>query len=328
VTNRKSASVKGKEGEEEVSAILVEKFGLHRNDFMPARGKPGIPDIQKSPKATAVFPFHVEVKREQRFSIYPAIVKAEKDRRRFNDRYYCVVARKNFMNWQVTIPFNLFLEIWTNKISEESIVAKQVDQKEAMKIVKGIFAKFDAVIETFVENLNEVNEETVEALSNLLKGKVKPSKSKIEEEEPATEEATESEEGEEEEAGEENSEEEADGEEGEYPFEDLAEFANGKRSQIMKWIDAMGIRDEIECGGSISVRKIQRSIAKHFGWEEEFDNELLRQEMVGFADEADAGCEQECMDSGCIYEADERDGMPCWEHLPDAWKAISEGEDE
>lgn len=106
-----SAKAKGRRLQQDVCQKLLEaSHGLEKDDIRSASMGAGGEDVLFSPAARRQFPFSIECKNVERFSIWPAI-----DQSRNNcpeNATEMVIFTKNREDTFVALPFEKFLEIY------------------------------------------------------------------------------------------------------------------------------------------------------------------------------------------------------------------------
>ena len=106
-----SAKAKGRRLQQDVcKALLGVGIGLNEDDIRSTSMGAGGEDILLSQEARRQFPFSIECKNVERFSIWPAIDQARQNCR--EDNTPLVVFKKNREDAQISLPFEKFLEIY------------------------------------------------------------------------------------------------------------------------------------------------------------------------------------------------------------------------
>lgn len=101
---------KGKRGEREVAALLREYgFGARRGQQFS--GGDDSPDVKHTMDG-----FHIEVKRTERFYLYPALEQAQEDKR--PHEVPLVFHRTNRGEWVIVMPARDFLKIAREELFE------------------------------------------------------------------------------------------------------------------------------------------------------------------------------------------------------------------
>jgi len=112
------------------------------------------------------------------------------------------------------------------------------------------------------------------------------------------------------------------------PFTD-EELYFAERGQVKEWVEECSqidenIHEELPDLNSTNLPEIKDAIAEFYDFEDDWNTEKRRQELLQYKDET--GCNVECLKEGqgCIYDSDERDDLPCWSNeLTDDEKAIT-----
>lgn len=104
---------KGRSGQQEISRILQERYGLSENDVKSrSMGSQGT-DLIMSEAAKKKFPFAPEIKRTERLPLNQALKQAE-DNGKIEKLTPVVIFRKNRDKWRVIIDLDTFLDMNDN----------------------------------------------------------------------------------------------------------------------------------------------------------------------------------------------------------------------
>lgn len=112
-----SAKQKGRILQQMVRDILL-KFAksLEQDDIRSTSMGVSGEDIQLSPAARKIYPWSIECKNQERFSIYKAIAQCEENAQGHTP---LVIFKKNRHKTYVALPFDDFMKIYTKDTNEE-----------------------------------------------------------------------------------------------------------------------------------------------------------------------------------------------------------------
>ena len=104
-----SAKAKGRRLQQEVRDKLIEVSQLHPDDIRSTPMGSSGEDIMLSSAARSKFPWSIECKNVEKFSIWPAI---EQARANAKEHTPVVVFTKNHESTQISMPFDYFMDIY------------------------------------------------------------------------------------------------------------------------------------------------------------------------------------------------------------------------
>lgn len=203
--------------------------------------------------------------------------------------------------------------------------------KDAKKMLDDLFGDYDKLFSEFAGKLEDLHKTMAKTLTAIFDGAIEKPKGKKEEEtidddgvveETVIEEKTED-------AGEDSGDYLEEPEDG-YPF-DMDEFVNAGRSDLKKWVGELGIEDKVKITSTTRVRDIQKKIAELYGWVDDYNISILRQDLIPLSEDEKGTpiCEQECLEGPCMYSVDDgRDEFECWKKLPDEYKQLTLDDEE
>jgi hypothetical protein len=118
-----SSKAKGRRAMKEAQEIICRELKLHEDDVRVTNSGMTGEDLQLSPKARNVFPFAVEGKCTEKLNIYKAIEQAESHVKQ-SGIHPMVIFRKNHTELQVTLSFELFMEIYSENCRLQNLISQ------------------------------------------------------------------------------------------------------------------------------------------------------------------------------------------------------------